>query len=310
MYLDENKIVEIVEKISPSVVNVSTVHLLDVFPFYSVPIKGVGSGVIIDSNGYIVTNNHVIEGAEAVEVSLNDGRVFKGRVIGRDPSSDLAIIKINAENLKAAELGDSSNLKAGQFIIAIGNPFGLRGGPTVTIGVISAINRSINTEKGIMEDLIQTDAAINPGNSGGPLIDLNGKVVALATAIIPFAQGIGFAIPINKVKKIAEDLIKYGKVIRPWLGIYGIDLTPQISSYYNLPVQEGVIIVKVIQGSPAELSGIEEGDIILSIDRTPIKNMIELQKIIQNKKVGEEITIRIIRNYKTYDIKVELSKSL
>jgi S1-C subfamily serine protease len=309
MYLDENKIVEIVEKISPSVVNVSTVHLLDVFPFYSVPIKGVGSGVIIDSNGYIVTNNHVIEGAEAVEVSLNDGRVFKGRVIGRDPSSDLAIIKINAENLKAAELGDSSNLKAGQFIIAIGNPFGLRGGPTVTIGVISAINRSINTEKGIMEDLIQTDAAINPGNSGGPLIDLNGKVVALATAIIPFAQGIGFAIPINKVKKITEDLIKYGKVIRPWLGIYGVDLTPQISSYYNLPVQEGVIIVKVIQGSPAELSGIEEGDIILSIDRTPIKNMIELQKIIQNKKVGEEITIRIIRNYKTYDIKVELSRS-
>jgi S1-C subfamily serine protease len=310
MYLDENKIVEIVEKTNPSVVNVSTVHLLDIFPFYSVPIKGIGSGVIIDSNGYIVTNNHVIEGAEAVEVSLNDGRVFKGRVIGRDPSSDLAIIKINAKNLKAAELGDSSNLKAGQFIIAIGNPFGLRGGPTVTIGVISAINRSINTEKGIMEDLIQTDAAINPGNSGGPLIDLNGKVIALATAIIPFAQGIGFAIPINKVKKIAEDLIKYGKVIRPWLGIYGIDLTPQISSYYNLPVQEGVIIVKVIQGSPAELSGIEEGDIILSIDRTPIKNMIELQKIIQNKKVGEEITIRIIRNYKTYDIKVELSKSL
>jgi len=310
MYLDEYKIVEIVEKTNPSVVNVSTVHLLDIFPFYSVPIKGIGSGVIIDSNGYIVTNNHVIEGAEVVEVSLNDGRVFKGKVIGRDSSSDLAIIKIDAKNLKAAELGDSSNLKAGQFIIAIGNPFGLRGGPTVTIGVISAINRSINTEKGIMEDLIQTDAAINPGNSGGPLIDLNGKVVALATAIIPFAQGIGFAIPINKVKKIAEDLIKYGKVIRPWLGIYGIDLTPQISSYYNLPVQEGVIIVKVIQGSPAELSGIEEGDIILSIDRTPIKNMIELQKIIQNKKVGEEITIRIIRNYKTYDIKVELSKSL
>jgi S1-C subfamily serine protease len=310
MYLDEYKIVEIVEKTNPSVVNVSTVHLLDIFPFYSVPIKGIGSGVIIDSNGYIVTNNHVIEGAEVVEVSLNDGRVFKGKVIGRDSSSDLAIIKIDAKNLKAAELGDSSNLKAGQFIIAIGNPFGLRGGPTVTIGVISAINRSINTEKGIMEDLIQTDAAINPGNSGGPLIDLNGKVIALATAIIPFAQGIGFAIPINKVKKIAEDLIKYGKVIRPWLGIYGIDLTPQISSYYNLPVQEGVIIVKVIQGSPAELSGIEEGDIILSIDRTPIKNMIELQKIIQNKKVGEEITIRIIRNYKTYDIKVELSKSL
>ncbi len=309
MYLDENKIVEIVEKTNPSVVNVSTVHLLDVFPFYSVPIKGVGSGVIIDPNGYIVTNNHVIEGAEVVEVSLNDGRVFRGKVIGRDPSSDLAIIKIDAKNLKAAELGDSSNLKAGQFIIAIGNPFGLRGGPTVTIGVISAINRSINTEKGIMEDLIQTDAAINPGNSGGPLIDLNGKVIALATAIIPFAQGIGFAIPINKVKKIAEDLIKYGKVIRPWLGIYGIDLIPQISSYYNLPVQEGVIIVKVIQGSPAEISGIEEGDIILSIDKTPIKNMIELQKIIQNKKVGEEITIRIIRNYKTYDIKVELSGS-
>ncbi|MEM1575259.1 MAG: trypsin-like peptidase domain-containing protein [Nitrososphaerota archaeon] len=309
MYLDENKIVEIVEKTNPSVVNVSTVHLLDVFPFYSVPIKGVGSGVIIDSDGYIVTNNHVIEGAEAVEVSLNDGRVFKGRIIGRDPSSDLAIIKIDAKNLKAAELGDSSNLKAGQFIIAIGNPFGLRGGPTVTIGVISAINRSINTEKGIMEDLIQTDAAINPGNSGGPLIDLNGKVIALATAIIPFAQGIGFAIPINKVKKIAEDLIKYGKVIRPWLGIYGVDLTPQLSSYYNLPVQEGVIIAKVIRGSPADISGIEEGDIILSVDRIPIKNMVELQKIIQNKKVGEEITIRIIRDYKTYDVKVELSKS-
>lgn len=309
MYLNENKVIEIVEKVSPSVVNVSTVHLLDVFPFYSVPIKGVGSGIIIDPNGYIVTNNHVIEGAEAVEVSLNDGRVFKGRVVGRDASSDLAIVKIDAKNLKAAELGDSSNLKVGQFIIAIGNPFGLRGGPTVTIGVISAINRSIKTEKGMMEDLIQTDAAINPGNSGGPLIDLNGKVVALATAIIPFAQGIGFAIPINKVKKAIDDLIKYGKVIRPWLGIYGVDLTPQLSSYYNLPVQEGVIIVKIVQGSPAEISGMEEGDIILSIDRMPIKNMVELQKIIQNKKVGEEVEIRIIRRYRTYDVKVELSES-
>lgn len=309
MYLDENKIVEIVEKTAPSVVNVSTIHLLNVFPFYSVPVKGVGSGIIIDPDGYIVTNNHVVEGAEAVEVSLNDGRVFKGRIIGRDSSSDLAIVKINAKDLKAIELGDSSNLKVGQFIIAIGNPFGLRGGPTVTIGVISAINRSINTEKGIMEDLIQTDAAINPGNSGGPLIDLNGKVIALATAIIPFAQGIGFAIPINKIKKIVDDLIKYGKVIRPWLGIYGVDLTSQLSSYYDLPVEEGVIIVKVIRESPAGISGMKEGDIILSIDKIPIKNMMELQKAIQNKKVGEEITIRIIRNYKTYDVKVELGKS-
>ena len=186
------------------------------------PVEGVGSGVIIDEKGYILTNNHVIDDAERLKVTLADGRVLKGKVAGTDEVTDLAVLKVESEDpLPAATLGDSDSLKAGQIVMAIGNPFGLTGGPAVTAGIVSSLDRSIQTRNGVLE-LIQTDAAINPGKSGGPLVDTKGEVVAINTANMPYAQGIGFAVPVNTAKKILQELIEKGKVARPWIGVASI----------------------------------------------------------------------------------------
>lgn len=304
--VDEDRITSAIESVMDSVVNVSVVHILQVSPFEVAPVTGVGSGLIFSSDGYIVTNAHVVEGAQRINITLNNGEILSGEVIAKDISTDVAVVKVDRDGLRPAKLGDSSKLKVGQFVIAIGNPFGLAGGPTVTIGVISALNRSIQTRLGIMENLIQTDAAINPGNSGGPLINLSGEVVAITTAIIPFAQGIGFAIPINTVKKVAEDIISYGYVRRPWLGIIGVSLTPMISSYYNFPVDEGVLVTRVSPNSPAYLSGLREGDIIVSIDGTPLKTIEQLKRIIESKDIGSSVQLGIVRDIRLINIRVNL----
>ena len=188
MSYDESSVLEVVEKVSRSVVNINTVRLLHDFYYQVVPVQGMGSGVIIDPKGYIITNNHVIEGAEKIDATLASGEVLHGKLVGTCISDDIAVIKINGENLPTAELGNSDELRVGQTVFAIGNPFGLAGGPTVTKGVISAVKRSIRSERGLIENLVQTDASINPGNSGGPLVDVHGRVVAINTAIVPFAQ--------------------------------------------------------------------------------------------------------------------------
>jgi S1-C subfamily serine protease len=216
---DEASVLEVLDKVSRSVVNVSTVKLLQHIFYRAVPVKGMGSGTIIYPEGRILTNNHVVAGAKKIGVTLADGRVLEGRVIGMCSTHDMAIIRVKGEKLPAAELGDSDKLRVGQRVFAIGNPFGLAGGPTVTSGVISALNRSIESPRGMIENLVQTDAAINPGNSGGPLVDVQGKVVAISTAIIPYAQGIGFAIPINSAKKCTNEIVAHGTMIRPWLGV-------------------------------------------------------------------------------------------
>ncbi|MEM2910719.1 MAG: trypsin-like peptidase domain-containing protein [Nitrososphaerota archaeon] len=304
--IDEDTITSAIEKIISSVVNVSVVHLLQVSPFEIAPVSGVGSGVVFDPNGYVMTNAHVVEAAQRINVTLHNGEVLSGEVIGKDVSTDIAIIKVDREGLQAAKLGDSSKLKVGQFVIAIGNPFGLAGGPTVTTGVISALNRNIQTRFGLMEGLVQTDAAINPGNSGGPLVNLAGEVVALTTAIIPFAQGIGFAIPINTAKRVAEDIISVGYVRRPWLGIIGVSLNPTISAYYNFPVDEGVLVYRVAPNSPAHLAGIRESDIIVAIDGESVNSIEMLKKIIDSKKVGTEIEISLVRGLSLIRVKVKL----
>ncbi len=290
-------IVSAVEKISPSVVNISTVRLLRDHFLNVHPVKGMGSGVIIDSKGYIVTNHHVIAGSNRIDVTLVDGRKLSGKLIGADASSDMAIVKVGEEGLQAAQLGESDKLRVGQFVIAIGNPFGLVGGPTVTTGVVSALNRTIQVENQVYESLIQTDAAINPGNSGGPLVDSDGKVIGISTAMVPFAQGIGFAIPINSAKKIVEELISYGRVIRPWLGVIGTSITNEVASYYELPVQVGIIVARVIYDSPAYRAGISEGDIIVRIDGEFMKSIQDLQKSIQKKKVGDRVGLELIRGH-------------
>jgi len=232
----EEKIVEAVSKVSRSVVNISTVQLVRDHFFNLYPISGMGSGVVVDNLGYIVTNHHVVAGSREVVVTTYSGARYEGWVVGVDPATDIAVVKARAEDVQPAELGDSDALKVGQLAIAIGNPFGflLRGGPTVTIGVISALNRYIRLEDGrVYENLIQTDAAINPGNSGGPLIDTSGRVIGINTAMISQAQGIGFAVPVNTVKMIFDDLIRFGRVIRPWLGIVGMDVTKEVARYYG-----------------------------------------------------------------------------
>jgi S1-C subfamily serine protease len=289
---DENNVLDILEKVSKSVVNISTIKLVHHIFYQVVPVKGMGSGTIIDPKGYILTNNHVVGGAEKISVTLWNGEILKGKLVGSCTVHDIAVVKVDREGLPAAELGDSDKLRFGQKVYAIGNPFGLAGGPAITSGVISALNRTIESETEMLENLVQTDAAINPGNSGGPLVDLEGKVMAINTAIIPFAQGIGFAIPINSAKKCASEIITNGISARPWLGIIGLSLTEEIARYYNLPVDHGVLVTRIIDGSPADNAGIAAGDIILRIDGAKIYSIEDLVENLHKRKVGE--TIRIV----------------
>ncbi len=296
--MNEESVVEVVEKVTRSVVNINTLRVFhDVF-YRVVPVKGMGSGVILDERGYILTNNHLIEKAERIVATLTDGRVLGGKLVGACRSADVAVIKVDANNLEAAELGDSDNLRVGQRVFAIGNPFGLAGGPTVTSGVISALNRTIHSRKGVFKDLVQTDAAINPGNSGGPLIDTEGNVIAISTAITPYAQGIGFAIPVNVAKTCSTDIILHGAVMRPWLGISGLNITKKVADYYELQVNKGVLVVDIAPDSPVDKAGIRRGDIILEFDNKMVDRVEELQSILLQRKPGDKAELTILRGLK------------
>ena len=304
---DENLIINAVEKVSKSVVNIASVRMVKDQLLRIFPVEGVGSGVIIDKKGHILTNYHVIDKADKLKITTTDGNFFDGFVIGTDKPTDLAIIRIESkEAFSFAELGNSENLKIGQIVIAIGNPFGLPGGPTVTAGIISSLNRNLQFENGVME-LIQTDAAINPGNSGGPLIDTNGKVIGINTAKIPYAQGMGFAIPINVAKTIQLDLIEKGQVTnRPWMGISTIKITRQLARYYGLPTREGVLIAGVQKNSPAEFADLRKGDIIESLDGKRIIDPMQISSNIRKKNVKDKVTVRINRYGKQFDREIQL----
>jgi serine protease Do len=305
---NETSVLDIIDEISNGVVNVSTVKLVQHVFYRAVPVKGMGSGTIISSKGEILTNNHVVSGAREIAVTLKDGRVLEGRVVGACSPHDIAIVKVKEENLPSLELGDSEELRVGQRVFAIGNPFGLAGGPTVTSGVVSAVSRSIKSKNIVMENLVQTDAAINPGNSGGPLVDTEGRVVAINTAIIPYAQGIGFAIPINSAKKCMEEILVHGGVTKPWLGINGLTITREMAAYYRFPFDRGVFVVDVIVGSPADIYGINRGDIILDFNGMTIRNIEELVRAIQENKVGKEVEMKIIRNFRRKTLQVVMEK--
>ena len=306
---DEASVLEVLDRVSRSVVNVSTVKLLHHIFYRTIPVKGMGSGTIIDPKGQVLTNHHVVRGAEKIGVTLADGRVLEGRVIGTCSTHDMAIIKVKEEKLPAAELGDSDKLRVGQKVFAIGNPFGLTGGPTVTSGVISAIKRSIESKRGMIKNLVQTDAAINPGNSGGPLIDVQGRVVAINTAIIPYAQGIGFAIPINSAKKCTNEIIAHGSMIRPWLGVSGLTVTREVASYYSLPIDRGVLVARVMPGSPADNAGIVPGDMVLQFAGKTTNNIEELVREIQKRKAGEKVEILLLRNSKRWIVEAILKRT-
>ena len=266
-------------------------------PFFDQPQRdfkqrSLGSGFIIDKDGYIVTNNHVVAEADQIKVRLFDEREYDATIVGRDPKTDLALIKIEgAKDLKPLPLGDSSALKVGTWVVAIGSPFGLE--QTVTAGIVSAKGRIIGA--GPYDDFIQTDASINPGNSGGPLLDLEGKVVGINTAIVASGQGIGFAIPVDMAEKIVAQLKDKGEVTRGWLGVGIQDLTSELAEYYGLDTDEGVLVTQVFEGDPADKAGIKANDIIITVDGQKVTTGRELSGIIANTAVGGKTRITLLR---------------
>jgi len=324
---DEKINIDVFEEVHPAVVNIATTILGMNFWMEVIPRRGQGSGFVIDSRGYILTNSHVVANAQEIIVTTSKGKKIQATLVGRDPRSDLAVIKISPGDVdRIARLGDSDSVRPGQKAIAIGNPFGLS--HTLTTGIVSALNRSIRTEDGNqIDDLIQTDAAINPGNSGGPLLNSNGDVMGINTAIFSLSggyQGIGFAIPINLAKHVATQLITSGKVARGWLGISGISITPTLSDRLNLGVEEGVLVVQVVKGSPAyqarlrgggrevALGGIRlrlGGDIITAVDNKNISDMKQLVRLLNNVGVGQTLTLHILRDGLPREVNVLLAES-
>jgi S1-C subfamily serine protease len=275
--------------------------------------RGSGSGFIINASGQILTNSHVVDGADTVTVTLKDGRTFNGKVLGEDPVTDVALIKIDANNLPVLALGNSDILQPGEAVIAIGNPLGLNN--TVTSGIISATGRS-SSDIGASDkrvDYLQTDAAINPGNSGGPLLNARGEAIGMNTAIIRGAQGLGFAIPINTVQRISQELITQGRVDHPYLGIQMVTLTPEIKDRIkqrfgdrvNIAADKGILLVKIVPRSPAAVAGLQPGDVIKSIDKQPVTKVEEVQKLVENSKIGNPLQIEVERNGQVKQIAVK-----
>jgi serine protease Do len=305
--VSEDLIVNAVQNASKAVVNIASVRIVQDQLYRVFPAEGIGSGVIIDDRCHVLTNNHVVEEAHRLKITLTDGRVFNGIVKGIDEATDLAVIKLDStETLPFATLGNSDNLKIGQIVIAIGNPFGLTGGPTVTAGIISSLNRKIQFDKGILE-LIQTDAAINPGNSGGPLLNTNGEVIAINTAKMPYAHGIGFAVPINIARTVMDELIQNGRVInRPWIGISYVKITRQLAQYYRLPTTEGVLIANVEPDSPADYAGLRKGDIIGSVDGKRIDDTVEISLNLRKKNISDKLMMSVNRYGRHFEVTIQL----
>lgn len=301
----------VAKKSVSSVVGITTVEVVRDF-FWEREVEGVGSGVIVDSNGYILTNSHVVGDGQArkITVLFENGDKKTGKVLWADPALDLAVVKVDGEGLPAAELGDSDKLQVGQLAVAIGNPLGLDFQRTVTSGVISGLNRTIKVDSAnIIEDLIQTDASINPGNSGGPLLNQMGEVIGINTAKIQTGEGLGFAIPINSVKPILEQVIKEGSFNTVMVGIQGVEIERYENALgVDLNVDEGVIILEIVPKSPAEKSGLKSGDIIVEIDNHKIKNMNQMKKVLYKYKKGEKAKLTIIRDGKEKIVEIVLDK--
>jgi len=324
--LRRSAIVVAVEKVSPAVVNISTVVTEKVSPFF--PFGGdeffkdffpdmfsreykhssLGSGVIIDGEkGYIVTNHHVVARATEIKVITSNQKEYKGRSLGSDPRSDLAVIKIEAsEKLPEAKLGNSEDLMIGETVIAIGNPFGLT--HTVTTGVVSAIDRSVRAEDRIYRHFIQTDASINPGNSGGPLLNIDGDVIGINTAIYQKAQGIGFAIPINKTKRIVKELLRAGEVQPPWLGLDLQELTSELRRHFALPGGSGGVLVSdVYEKGPADRAGVKRGDVVLALGRAVVASLSDYQDALAEFTTGDRLTLKLFRRGQEISISLQPS---
>lgn len=308
---DATTVTAVAKKAMKSTVGITTVEVVrDIF-FMEREVEGVGSGVIVDSNGYILTNSHVIGDGEArrITVLFENGDKKPGKVLWFDPALDLAVVKVDATGLPAAELGNSNDLQVGQLAVAIGNPLGLDFQRTVTSGIISGLHRSIKVDKyNIIEDLIQTDASINPGNSGGPLLNSEGKVIGINTAKIQTAESLGFSIPINVVKPIVKEVLKQGSFKTVFIGIQGIEVGRyENTTGMDLNIKEGIVILDVVQGSPAEKAGLLKYDILTHIDGEEIENNNQLKRRLYKYKPGDKATLTIVRDGERKNIEIEFS---
>lgn len=321
---DEEINIRIYDELGPGVVNVTSTTLERNFWFDVIPRRGVGSGVVIDRKGRIVTNFHVVQEASRIEVTLYDKSSYEAKVLGTDRFNDLAILEIDcpAEKLHPIKLGSSDNLIVGQKVLAIGNPFGFE--HTLTTGIISSLGRSLKTDSGVIENVIQSDAAINPGNSGGPLLNTQGELIGINTAIYSRSgesAGIGFAVPVNILRRIVPDLVSLGYVRRPWFGVQGRALTPGLASALNLPVQEGLLIERVEQGSSSDLAGLRGGrrrvllgnffliiggDILVSLDGQPVGSHDDLVRLLADKRPGDRIGASFYRGGRRIETAIEL----
>jgi len=324
---DEENNISIYRRIGPGVVNITSVVIQRDFFFNPIPREGAGSGSIIDAEGHILTNHHVIRDSSKLEVTLSDGSKWKAKLVGDDPGNDLAVIKIDAprDRLTVIPMGDSSTLEVGQKVLAIGNPFGL--GQTLTTGIISSLGRSIRSESGILiEDVIQTDAAINPGNSGGPLLDSEGRIIGINSAIISptgASVGIGFAIPVNTAKRILPELIRKGYVSYPWIGASVFPLIPEFAKSLGLKVERGAMIMEVVRGGPADRAGLKGGDrqvqvgnvlipvggdVITEFDGEKVTSSDELIRLIRARRPGDRVALKVLRNGKFLAVNIILGE--
>ncbi|MHA1555362.1 MAG: S1C family serine protease [Candidatus Heimdallarchaeota archaeon] len=303
----EKNMVEVVDDVLPCVVSVSTTVLARVDLFKVQPVQGQGSGVIFDEDGIIVTNGHVVKNATAVEVQLHGGKRLKAKVLGKMRGQDIAFLQVDKDSeLEAIKIGDSSSLKVGQFALAIGNPLGL--GKSVTFGMISALNRTISAEKMQLEGLIQTTADINPGNSGGALVNTQGELIGINTAVIQHSQGLGFAIAIDSIKGVLEEFRDTKTISTPWMGVVGYTIDKKLATYYKLPVEKGALLLDIPKG-PAKEAGLIIGDIIVGLnDEEIISVQILTQKIVK-RRIGDEVKITYYRKGKKSDMKITLGKA-
>ncbi len=313
---------QVVQETKPAVVQITNLQASpQQYTSPTVP-AGVGSGFIYDDQGHILTNNHVVEGAQKLQVALPDGRTFSANMIGTDPQTDLAVIQINGDNLPTARIGSTDNVKVGDWAVAIGNALALKGGPTVTTGVVSALGRTVQEPGGqnsnqagpFLFNVIQTDAAINPGNSGGPLVNVDGQVIGINTLVAQQTssganvQGIGFAISIDTAMNIAHQLVQNGQVNHAYLGIGYVPLNPAIAAQLNINTSNGVVVMQVQQGSPAEKAGLQQGDVITKINGNELDSDSALAQAIANQKPGDQVTLTVLRNGNTQQMQVTLEQ--
>ena len=299
----------IVAKVLPAVVSITTRQTVRDAAQPSLLRRGLGSGVIVDRRGYIVTNHHVVEDAEQIKVTLPDERVFTARVVGADPVTDLAVVKIEGPRLPVATLASRDRLRIGEPVIAIGNPLWIEGGPTVTAGIVSGLGRTLE-QPGlpILHHLIQTDAAINDGNSGGPLVNSAGEVVGLNTAVIPSAHGIGFAIPVSTVRAVLRELVAGRSIVRATLGLIAVSVTPQVAFANGLHTERGVLVVEVESGSPAETADVRVGDVITGVDGQRPRDLHDYHSALWRRSPGQSVDIVIDRQGEKTTVRATLGR--